>query len=293
MRHWLFHLEEPDAEPRELPVEEGATIGRHPSCEIPLEDPHATVRHARVVTVEGELLIEDLGSTNGTRIVGGRKLGKGERTALHPGLAFLVGQTRIEVREPFRSGMAPTLELGDDMKSTLVLDECADARTSSPPPGGARLIVAAPIPAHVVELDEKEFIVGRSRRRKADILLEHEGVSGLHARLVLTEGAWWVEDLGSTNGTFVDDARAPANERTRLTKTCRVRFGPVDCVFTDGSDPTRDAAALDALERAGRLREHERRAAEGTAKKAGVSVGEWLVLQGALLPDEWVAAVHG
>jgi hypothetical protein len=35
-------------------------------------------------------------------------------------------------------------------------------------------------------------------------------VSQLHARVFRRDGAWWVEDLGSTNGTFVDGAQVAA-----------------------------------------------------------------------------------
>jgi pSer/pThr/pTyr-binding forkhead associated (FHA) protein len=38
-------------------------------------------------------------------------------------------------------------------------------------------------------------------------VLDDDYASGRHARVFPHEGGWWVEDLGSTNGTFVDDER--------------------------------------------------------------------------------------
>ena len=47
-------------------IDEGAVMGRGESSEIQLEDPFASARHARLSTQGGIMVIEDLGSTNGT-----------------------------------------------------------------------------------------------------------------------------------------------------------------------------------------------------------------------------------
>ncbi len=57
------------------------------------------------------------------------------------------------------------------------------------------------------------------------IVLPERHVSSRHARLVPEDGAWWVEDLGSTNGTYV--GRHRVSGRTRLDPSMEVRFGPV------------------------------------------------------------------
>ena len=44
----------------------GAVLGRGEQVEIRLEDPFASSRHARVVRQGGVMVLEDLGSTNGT-----------------------------------------------------------------------------------------------------------------------------------------------------------------------------------------------------------------------------------
>jgi FHA domain len=50
----------------EYDVGDGAVLGRGEQAEIRLEDPFASSRHARLVRQGGIVVIEDLGSTNGT-----------------------------------------------------------------------------------------------------------------------------------------------------------------------------------------------------------------------------------
>jgi pSer/pThr/pTyr-binding forkhead associated (FHA) protein len=51
---------------RTYDVADELTIGRAAGCQIPLEDSYASQLHARLFRRNGELLVEDLGSTNGT-----------------------------------------------------------------------------------------------------------------------------------------------------------------------------------------------------------------------------------
>ena len=46
-------------------------IGRSEECQVHLDDPNVSRRHARIRLVEGSFVLSDLGSTNGT-IVNGR-----------------------------------------------------------------------------------------------------------------------------------------------------------------------------------------------------------------------------
>jgi S-DNA-T family DNA segregation ATPase FtsK/SpoIIIE len=54
-------------------VREGLSIGRDATCEIRIDDPTVSRRHAVIHMVGGEVRLEDLGSANGTRI-GGRQV---------------------------------------------------------------------------------------------------------------------------------------------------------------------------------------------------------------------------
>jgi len=49
-----------------------------------------------------------------------------------------------------------------------------------------------------------------------DIPLPDEAASARHAVLELRDGEWWLEDLGSTNGTLVNGMRIERAERLRF-----------------------------------------------------------------------------
>jgi FHA domain-containing protein len=83
-----------------------------------------------------------------------------------------------------------------------------------------------------------ETLVGRSPR--CQLRLEHESVSHVHASLRHLNGAWRVQDLNSTNGTWVDESCLETGESRLLRVGERLRFGANGSeiwVVTDGSAP--------------------------------------------------------
>lgn len=70
------------------------------------------------------------------------------------------------------------------------------------------------------------FRIGR--REGFDLCLSCRNVSGLHAELALENGQLWIDDLNSTNGTFVNGAKI--REKTSLKDGDTVQFG--QSVFT-------------------------------------------------------------
>ncbi|MFC7375319.1 FHA domain-containing protein [Brachybacterium sp. GCM10030267] len=70
-------------------------IGRAPECTLVLDDDYASNRHARVFQREGEWMVEDLGSTNGTLVSGRRIEGS---VPFRPGAQVRIGRTEIELR---------------------------------------------------------------------------------------------------------------------------------------------------------------------------------------------------
>lgn len=88
-------LEMHPARGREWQLDGGAVIGRAHGCDIHLDDPLVSRRHARVISCEVGTAIQDLGSSNGLYVNGRRSLGT---TPLHPGDVVQLGGTLWRVQ---------------------------------------------------------------------------------------------------------------------------------------------------------------------------------------------------
>lgn len=79
------------------------------------------------------------------------------------------------------------------------------------------VIIEGTLEGTVIPLGTSPIIIGRAP--DATVVLEDDFVSTHHARLTPNGGHWIVEDLGSTNGTWID--------RTRVTAPMVLRPGTV------------------------------------------------------------------
>lgn len=73
-------------------------------------------------------------------------------------------------------------------------------------PSGRLVVVEGPDQGTSYLLDGYEIVIGRAAggEEVADLTLTDPAVSRRHARLLWKGGLWWLEDLGSTNGTYVN-----------------------------------------------------------------------------------------
>jgi pSer/pThr/pTyr-binding forkhead associated (FHA) protein len=71
------------------------TLGRAEDSTLVLTDDYASARHARIVPRNGEWLLEDLGSTNGTYLDRAKVTGP---TPVPLGVPIRIGRTAFELR---------------------------------------------------------------------------------------------------------------------------------------------------------------------------------------------------
>lgn len=70
------------------------------------------------------------------------------------------------------------------------------------------------------------------RASSNDLHLENNTVSGIHARVALVDSQWVLTDVGSNNGTLVDDREVlRKGQTTVLTPGKRLRFGEVEATI--------------------------------------------------------------
>jgi pSer/pThr/pTyr-binding forkhead associated (FHA) protein len=116
-------------------------------------------------------------------------------------------------------------------------------------------------------LANQATLIGRAV--ESDIVITSKSVSREHARIRRDGRHWLLEDLGSTNGTFLNDERvlAPA----RLRDGDRLGVGEVQFIFHDPDTTTRETPfpELDINLSAGVVRV-DRRAVELSPKEFGL-----------------------
>jgi hypothetical protein len=99
-------------------------------------------------------------------------------------------------------------------------------------PGIRLRILGAAGPPQSHYLSQPEILIGREPA--SHIRLEDETISARHAKLSYHHGHWWIEDLGSTNGTRLNGQ--VVGTATVLTTGDEISCGQVHLAVELGSD---------------------------------------------------------
>jgi pSer/pThr/pTyr-binding forkhead associated (FHA) protein len=177
-------------------------IGRSNQVDIVLPADNVSRRHARLFTVDGRCFIEDLKAANGV---------------------WLNGKRIYNVTELPRSAQ---VRIGDFF---LHIEGAAYAR----PLGTAVFARLIPIPdsaGNVTDLSQPTVLVGRGK--DCTVVLNDVSVSRIHSKITQDQdGRIFLEDLRSSNGTYVNDRRI---ERARLMTGDRLRVGRIELAVSRG-----------------------------------------------------------
>ena len=209
-----------DGSVRAIPTD-GLTIGRDPDCGLVLESKQISRRHATIAPALLGYVIADHSSNgvqvNGARIEGSRLLGQRD--------VVRIGDEEF-VFEADSATFEPTARYEDPAPAP-------DARPAAPPAAAAPILASlevitdGPLKGQRHRVERPTVQIGRGMQN--DIQFANDGVSGVHASLVLRGGTWHVLDLGSKNGTYVDGE--VVREPRVLPRVCELRLGPLALVF--------------------------------------------------------------
>jgi len=101
-------------------------------------------------------------------------------------------------------------------------------------------VLVGPNVGRIIAIDPVGVIVGRGE--DADVRLDDPGLSRSHARIFRMGDAFYLQDLGSTNGSWVDGA--PVTSATLIPDGGRVAFGPTVVLSAQIQDATGQEASL-------------------------------------------------
>ncbi len=123
---------------------------------------------------------------------------------------FLYQVARVSIRELVALGSAAQDDTSSGLSGFSTVLEVVDPAESS-------LAIGSRLP-----LDHYSTV---GRRDDNTIVIDDAFISGAHAQLTFDHGNWWLQDLGSTNGTALNGA--PVRSKVQVRPDDIVQFGRV------------------------------------------------------------------
>jgi pSer/pThr/pTyr-binding forkhead associated (FHA) protein len=208
-------------ERQEYVLEEGATasIGRLSTNDIVILDEHVSRQHAVITYRAGVFVISDLGSINGT-VINNQKIE--EPFPLFAGDEILLYGVKL------RFLAADSTDVNQAKKAGRLI-------TTTMKTGAGKLIITTGVQEGTqIPLVLPTLVIGRATKNAAwEITIQDPSVSRPHARLERDGKEWKLYDLGSSNGTRVNDTPVPP-EGAHLEDGDIVTFGHTLTLFRAG-----------------------------------------------------------
>lgn len=82
------------------------------------------------------------------------------------------------------------------------------------------VVTEGPLRGTTITLGQQSVLIGRNP--ESTLVLDDDYASGRHARIYPEAGEWFVEDLGSTNGTFAGQQRVHGPQRLTVGSTLKI-----------------------------------------------------------------------
>jgi pSer/pThr/pTyr-binding forkhead associated (FHA) protein len=204
------------------------TIGRGNQADYPIDEELASRKHVEITFDEGQFWVQDLQSTNGTRLNGDKLT---QRTRLKDGDEITVGSTSLRfLSDVVRAGS----EGEDDLTRPAGGQLPAPPGAAAPAPqeeetGPLRVkvkISGGPLDGGVFKNWPNPLTIGRGLEN--NVVLQDNAVSTRHARIVREGEGYFIEDLDSANGTFLNGVKV---RRQQLVNGNKIKVGVSTLLF--------------------------------------------------------------
>ena len=77
---------------------------------------------------------------------------------------------------------------------------------------------------------ENEFLIGKSRERVQGVITGNNAVSRVHCKIVRQNGSYFVVDMGSSNGTYVNGKRIQPNVPEPISDRSQLRIANAEFI---------------------------------------------------------------
>jgi hypothetical protein len=134
--------------------------------------------------------------------------------------------TRVVAAEGSAESAVPAELPVDAPAQTMIYKAPVPATPDEPPVEPKLEVVTLTVAGRKHEVTKRSTVLGRSR--EADVRLADVNVSRRHAELRQEGAAYWIVDLGSTNGLEVNGKRT---ERARLRDGDKITMGSTEVLF--------------------------------------------------------------
>jgi LPXTG-motif cell wall-anchored protein len=170
-------------------------VGRGEDCDIRIVHKEISRHHLKISRQADQVLVMDLGSTNGTKLDGNR-LQANIQYPFQPGQDLRLGNVGMELHSTQEIPPAPVEEVEPQ--------EPVEQLPPSEPAFSGYTLKYRMGEGNWLEfhLPEGEIVIGRYLG--ADLYLDSQAISRRHASLVVSKDTIAVQDLGSTNGSQLD-----------------------------------------------------------------------------------------
>ncbi len=190
------------------------SIGRE-RCDILLMDKTISRRHCQITIQEdGAVLFEDLNSTNGLTVDGVR-IAPEQPVTLHHGASIRLGSSGVLTLELPGQSSEATIQSVAMEKTEVAESEAETPMEGAPEASEEEQIVVAWLRPTVgnapdVKITEGTVTIGRRASNKV-VLATDPFVSGRHIELKTDNIGTTITDVGSTNGTLVNENKIEPN----------------------------------------------------------------------------------